>query len=195
MRDQSVSPLSYPYAIISIPDFEADTGNIYKDRFRIAAQQAALELLHPVKIASRSALTYYGIEDCHDSLENSDPYCLLSEERVDIVLSVSYNNASLGVTLFMRWMCSIWGTFWPERLSESLDLGADSSLRLQDPEKYWIEVKDVIGKAIKAENVDRVVFLGSEAKQERLQRIVGEVLKEKGHEPHLCHRRNNYLCS
>jgi len=113
----------YPFTPLSMPDFEADTGHIYKLPFQIAAQEAGLELFQSANIASRSALAYYGIEDCYGPYESPYPGCPSADERVNVVLSVSYSGASLGVTLLTRWMTErMWGTFWPSRLSETPSL-------------------------------------------------------------------------
>jgi hypothetical protein len=119
----AVHQLKYPFIALSIPDFEADTGHIYELPFQIAAQEAGLELFQPAKITSRSALAYYGIEDCYSPYESSHRSCPSADRRVNVVLSVSYNGASLGVTLLTRWMTErMWGTFWPSRLSETPSL-------------------------------------------------------------------------
>jgi hypothetical protein len=51
----AVHPLSHPFTMLSISDFEADTGHIYKGRFQAATQKAGLGLMHPIRTGSRSA--------------------------------------------------------------------------------------------------------------------------------------------
>jgi hypothetical protein len=175
--------LTYPFIVLSVPDFEADTGHIYKDRFELAAEHAGLELFLTVTLASRSALGFYGIGDCYEEeTDGPDSYCPPPEERIDVVLSISYSEVSLGVTLLARWMAGgLWGTFWPQRLSENLALGKGSPLRQQNPEKYWKDLKSVVEGSVKAgESVDRVIFLGFEGgdEEDELQRIVRDVVEK-----------------
>jgi hypothetical protein len=176
----AVHQLKYPFVTLSVPDFDADAGHKYALPFQIAAQEAGLELFLSANIASRSALAYYGIEDCYGPYENPDPGCPSADERVNVVLSVSYNGASLGVTLLTRWMIGRrwkgWGTFWPARLSETPSLGGDSPLRFEDPDKYWDSIKDAIETSIGSEKVDKVIFIGSHANDPRLRRIVDGLL-------------------
>jgi hypothetical protein len=176
----TVHQLKYPFITLSIPDFETDTGHLYALAFQIAAQEAGLEIFQSAKIASRSALAYYGIEDCYGPYENPDPGCPSADERVNVVLSVSYNGASLGVTLLTRWMTERrwrhWGTFWPARLSETPSLGGDSTLRFEDPDRYWDSIKDTIETSIGSEKVDKVILIGSHANDPGLRRIVDGLL-------------------
>jgi hypothetical protein len=177
--------LVYPFIILSVPDFEADTGHIYKKRFEVAAQHAGLELFMTVILASRSALVFYGIGDCYEEepgYEQAPDSCPPPEKRIDVVLSVSYSDVSLGVTLLARWMGGgLWGTFWPQRLSENLNLGRDSVLREKNPEKYWGDVKRVIEDSVsKGESVDRVIFRGfqGDVAEEELRRIINVVIEK-----------------
>lgn len=177
----STHGLSYPYISLTVSDFEADTRNIFKDRFHIAAQDAGLELFQTVTLASRSALGFYGgMKFCHEHASETDTSCLTNE-----VLSVSYSEVSLGVTLLTRWTehpPHMPGIFWPQRLSENLELGSESQLRRKDPETYWKAVKSAIEVAVGAgETVDQVIFLGSEAGSEDLRKLVGDV--EREHRP------------
>jgi hypothetical protein len=173
----AVHQLKYPFITLSIPEIEAYTGHIYKLPFQIAAQEAGLELFQSAKVASRSALAYYGIEDCYGPYESPYPGCPSADERINVVLSVSYNGASLGVTLLTRWMTErMWGTFWPAKLSETPSLGGDSPLRFEDPDRYWDSIKDTIETSIRSENVDTVIFTGSHANDPGLRRIVDSLL-------------------
>jgi hypothetical protein len=184
--------LAYPFIILSVPDFEADTGHIYKERFVVAAQHAGLELFMTVTLASRSALGFYGIGDYYEEepgYEQAPDSCPPPDERIHVVLSVSYSDVSLGVTLLARWMGGgLWGTFWPQRLSENLHLGKDSLLREKNPEKYWEDVKRVIEDSVrKGESVDEVIFLGFEGgdAEEELRRIIRVVMERHKSEKEL----------
>ena len=73
----AVHPLSYPLTMLSISNFKADTGHIYKDRFQTAVQNPGLELMHPIRIASRSALSYFNTGDCYSTMEEPGSNCPL----------------------------------------------------------------------------------------------------------------------
>jgi len=54
--------MTHNLAILSYPDFEADTGHIYLDRFQIPSKQAGLEEFAATsQLMSRAALGYYDI--------------------------------------------------------------------------------------------------------------------------------------
>jgi hypothetical protein len=179
---QTTYHLSHSLLIISIPDLEADTGHIYKPLFVSAAQEAGFELLYPVKLASRSALSFYGIEDCYGSPWAPDPPCLPAEERFDVVLAIAYSDVSLGITLLTRWMggTNLWGPMWPRRVKEAVDLGHEGLIRVRDPKRYWGEVKTLIVDSVQGESVDGVIFLGNQGDNEELRRAVRAVVEERG---------------
>jgi len=108
--------------ILSHPDFEAGTDRIYKDRFLIACDQAGLEQLSNIsKVMSQAALEYYDIVNCEG--DTLDPLCRgSSDEQISTVLTVTYNEASLGTTLLNRWLEML----IPDRVGENFNHGASS---------------------------------------------------------------------
>jgi hypothetical protein len=87
--------LAYPFIVLSVADFEADTRHIYKKRFEVAAQHAGLELSMTVTIASRSALIYYDIGDCYEG----DPILLVRLRRRELMLCCRFRIVSLVLAL------------------------------------------------------------------------------------------------
>jgi hypothetical protein len=168
--------LSYPHIILSLPDFEVDRVHTHESRLESAVLHAGLEQLHSPTLASRSALAFYGIGAYYPGSESES--CLKGDERIGVVLVISYNEASFGVTLLTRWLDGpLWGTLWPRRVSEELELGSRSARRRKD-EDYWDAVRDVIEDFVEAgETVDRVMFLGSDARDKKLRDIVRDVVE------------------
>jgi hypothetical protein len=179
---QTKQLLFYPLLIISIPDFEADTGHVYKDFFASLAERVGFKLLHSPMPASMRALEFYGIDDCWGSPSSPEPPCPPKEERSDVVLTITYSNVSFGVTLLTREVFEYsWGTMWPQSVCEAVDLGRDVLLREQEPEKYWGEIKNMILGTIKdAERVDTIIFLGPQGGDEELRKVVREVMDGHG---------------
>ena len=135
-----------------------------------------------MKLASRSALSFYGIEDCYGSPWAPDPPCPPAKERTDIVLAIAYSDVSLGITLLTRWMdnTKLWGTMWPRIVKEAVDLGHEALLRVQDPERYWEKVKTIIVDSVQGQSVDRVIFLGNQGDNKKLRRIIRAIMEERG---------------
>lgn len=175
-----IHPLKYPYIMLSVPDFEAYSHHAHLEHFHSAVEQAGLKLLHGVGRAYHDALRYHGIEDCSDEIDHFDLECVLAKDRVDVVLVVRYEGASLGMTLLTRWIegdgYRLWGMFWPARLSESLELGAMSMLRKEDEEGYWKKVKDAVEVVVGSDVVEKTLFFGESGPDGELRRVVRGVL-------------------
>ncbi|KAL2822696.1 hypothetical protein BDW59DRAFT_163679 [Aspergillus cavernicola] len=86
------------------------------------------------------------------------------------MLVVSYNAASLGITLNTRQL----GTPWPERLVESPQHGANQR---NGSEEYWDEVKELLEDVIWDEAVDHVLLLGSHAYDTDLIRAIQGIVE------------------
>lgn len=162
--------------ILSYPDFEAGTNHIYKDRFLIACDQAGLEQLSNIsKVISQAALEYYNIVNCED--DTLDPLCRgSSDEQISTVLTVTYNEASLGTTLLNRWL----GMLILDRVGENFNHGASSLLRSEDEVRYWEEVEGFIEEAIEDSHVDHLMILGSHATDINLLNVISKVLERCG---------------
>ena len=179
---QKKQSLLFPLLIISIPDFEVDTRHVYKSFFKSLAERVGFKLLHSPMPASLRALEFYGIDDCWGSSSSPEPPCPPKEERTDFVLTITYSNISLGVTLLTREALEYsWGTMWPQSVSEAVDLGRDALLREQEPKKYWGEIKNVILGTMKdADRVDSIIFLGSQGGDKELRKVVREAMDGHG---------------
>jgi hypothetical protein len=162
--------------ILSYPDFEAGTDHIYKDRFLIACDQAGLEQLSTIsKVMSQATLEYYDIVNCEDG--SLDPLCHgSSNEQISTVLTVTYNEASLGTTLLNRWL----GMLIPYRVGENFNHGASSLLRSEDEVRYWEEVEGLIEEAIEDARVDHLMVLGSHATDINLLNVISKILERCG---------------
>ncbi|RHZ46014.1 uncharacterized protein CDV56_103778 [Aspergillus thermomutatus] len=158
--DTLVPPLKYNYVRLTWPDFEADTGHIYKGRFELACRVAGLEGIGQGNIAS-----YYALQ--HEGTYESDQAAMLV---------ISYNAASLGITLNTL-VDGDADCPWPLRLVEDGDHAAEHALLQKDPAKYWHEVRDLLRTAIGNETVDCLLLLGSHARDPGLFRAVRDVLE------------------
>jgi hypothetical protein len=105
---------------------------------------------------SRNALRYYEACDCYDCIV--DLYCVGSfDERIDTVLTSTYNETSLGATFLNIWL----GMLWSARLSENFNHGAKSWPRPESPTKYREEGERTIEGPICDGHVDRLMLLWS----------------------------------
>jgi len=133
----SVAPaITHNLVILSYPDFQADTQQIYMSSFQIACQRAGLEEFSGhSQIASASVASYYEIPHCYDDDLIPSPYCDDSSgQKIDTALVVTYGRATFGTTLMTRWL---YGALYALRVGENPDHGAAALLRLEDPDKYW----------------------------------------------------------
>jgi hypothetical protein len=154
----------YDRVFTTWPDFEAGTGSLYRVRFRLACRRAGLEHLDG-EIVSWHALGYDGIvveqgEDEGEDDEASGPRAMLV---------ISYNAASLGITLNIR----DGGIVWPRRLVESPDHGAALN---NGSSAFWESVKGLLGDVIQDEPVDHILILGSHAYDADLIQAVHDVV-------------------
>jgi hypothetical protein len=176
----SVPAITHNLVILSYPDFEANTQQLYMSSFQIACQHAGLEeFSRHSQIASASVASYYDIPHCYDNDLTPSPYCDdTSGQKIDTALFMTYGRASFGTTLMTRWL---YGALYPLRVAENPDHGAASLSRLEDPDKYWGEIKTLVQEAVLDERVDYLVLLGSDAEDERLRGVIREVCTEKGY--------------
>ncbi|KAJ0415246.1 hypothetical protein BJY00DRAFT_318007 [Aspergillus carlsbadensis] len=164
IKSDILAPLNlqgYDHVFTTWPDFEANTGSLYKMRFRLACQRAGLQHLDG-DVASYHALQYDGIPADQD--EDLD----LAPSGPRAMLVINSNAASLGVTLVVREV----GMLWPRRLVESPEHGA----ALCNGSTYWESVKALLDDVIQDEPVDHILLLGSHAYDADLIRAVYEVI-------------------
>ncbi|KAL3441088.1 hypothetical protein BJX65DRAFT_289319 [Aspergillus insuetus] len=167
IKSDILNPLGstgYDQIFTTWPDFEASTGSLYRVRFRLACRRAGFEHLDG-EIVSWHALGYDGIvleQDEDEDDEALDPRAMLV---------ISYNAASLGITLNIR----DGGVVWPRRLIESLEHGAAQS---NGSSAYWDSVKLLLGEVIQDEPVDHILLLGSHAYEADLIRAVQDVVEQ-----------------
>jgi hypothetical protein len=145
------------------PDFESGTGSLYRVRFRLACRRAGLEHLDG-EIVSWHALGYNGIVVEQD--EDEDDKALGPRA----MLVISYNAASLGITLNIR----DGGIVWPRRLVESPEHGA----ALSNDSAYWGSVKGLLEDVIQDEPVDHLLLLGSHAYNVDVIKAVHDVVEQ-----------------
>ncbi len=175
-------PLRYNFVTLSWPDFEADTGHIYKDGFKVACQLAGLEEHYSVsQIASRLALRELGVEDDYDTDDHvKDAFggSASNDPRGgDLrILSITYTRASLGITMLSRRH----GMIWPTHVSENYNHGFDASLIHKNPTIYWSDVEKYIENAIGTERIGNLIILGSHATDPQLLQLLTEIFGRKG---------------
>ncbi|KAF7168435.1 hypothetical protein CNMCM5623_001488 [Aspergillus felis] len=157
--DTLVPPLKYNDVYLTWPDFVAGTGHNYKSRFGLACRLAGLEGIGG-NVASSHALK-------HERTYESD---------LDAMLVISYNAASLGITLNPP-LDGDRDFPWPLRLVEDGGHAAEHELLQKDPAKYWQEVRGLLRTVIGNETVDYLLLLGSHARDPGLFQAVKDVLE------------------
>lgn len=159
VMDSMNPPLQYNHVLLAWPDFEADTGHIYKGRFSLACHLAGLKELPRSNVAS-----FYALQS------------KLVDENLPAMLVISYNAASLGITL--NWNDP--DTFaFPEQLVESTQHGAESALLDIDPARYWEEVKVLLKRVIGAGPLECLLLLGSHASDPSLLQAIKDVIERR----------------
>ncbi|KAL4884226.1 hypothetical protein BJY04DRAFT_215655 [Aspergillus karnatakaensis] len=123
---------------------------------------------------AHTVVSYHALE--HDGIE-LDEFDLLLAQGYDYessgpkaMLVLSYNEASLGITLHTRVM----GGVEPWRLAESPEYGASNN---NGSGIYWDGVKKLIEDIIQEKPVDHLLLLGSHAYNGEFIKTVGEVLE------------------
>ncbi|KAH8696475.1 hypothetical protein BGW36DRAFT_360310 [Talaromyces proteolyticus] len=168
-------PLDYNYVLVTRPDFEQ--GYMHNDGFRLACYLAGLDNLPWGNIVSGYALRYEGVDNACDD-EGWGKYCDLSKPNLPTLLVVSYNAASLGVTLNTRFLGLMPS---PECLNENPTLGAGQA-NTTNPEalaKYWTEIRESIESVIGNATVNYLLLLGSHALDPDLLRVLEDVIDSR----------------
>jgi hypothetical protein len=173
-------PLKYNHVLLSWPDFEYEFA--HTDRIHLASSLAGInDFQWHGSIASRFALAQEGVSKaCYDPEKDmEDTLCDPSLPNLPTILVVSYNTASLSVTLHTR----LWGEMlWPERLMESPALGASfaNATCQGDPTEYWIKVEESIASVIGNTTIDYILLLGSHARDPKLLGAIKGVVDRCG---------------
>jgi hypothetical protein len=166
IKSEILDPLGstgYDRVFTTWPDFEAGTGSLYRVRFRLACRRAGLHHLDG-EIISWHALGYDGIVVEQGGDEDDQA----SGPRAMLV--ISYNAASLGITLNIR----DGGIIWPRRLVERPEHGA----ALNNDSTYWESFKHLLEDVIQDEPVDHILILGSHAYDADLIQAIHDVLEQ-----------------
>ena len=164
--------------IISIPDGCHGIRRYREpDRFRLAAQQARLRVT-TILSASQTALTFHGVQDCFVRLDEEPlPYCVDEDRRKDTVLVVSFGEFSLESSLITRDVVNFMEL---DRWRTYLELGAKDNLRLDDPKRYWEDVRKAIVETIGKQVVGQVILIGDHTADFELRTILKDVLAAEG---------------
>lgn len=182
---ESRHPLTYNTVFLSLPNLVVNTGSNYEDRFRLSARHVGLSTVggHHVLAAHAAMKEYYGIFHCPDIPIDEihsvpDIECEKHNgERITNVLSIDYSGQSLGLILLPRED----GFFFPDRsrLVERADLGAESSLRSQEPETYWARVKELVVEYshFPGHDVDRLLLVGDRVSDSDFLAVVKDVFQ------------------
>ncbi|KAL2782791.1 hypothetical protein BJX66DRAFT_161698 [Aspergillus keveii] len=153
--DASSTLLRYNGVFTSWPDFEANTGSLYSMRFRTACHQAGLDHL------DGDIVSYLGLSSDGILLEESD-------ESPFSMLVISYNAASLGITLIIRDD----GLVWPGRLVESPESGAAR----RHVTGYWDNIKELLEAVVHDSVVDHLLLLGDHAYDPGLIMVINDMI-------------------
>ncbi|KAL2813981.1 hypothetical protein BJX63DRAFT_207085 [Aspergillus granulosus] len=156
--------LDFNEVSLSWPDALYGTRQIHEERFRLACYLAGLKSIrYAGTIVSKAALEYEGVDIYGDELSPAEP---------TTVLVISYNAASLGITLWTR---EVYNDLQPLRAIESPAYGADYA-QYGDSRKYWAQAQDLMEDIIKGEPVDYVLLLGSHSQDPTLLNALKEVI-------------------
>lgn len=161
--DPMEPPLKFNHVLLSWPDFEFDTGHLYRGRIQLACRLAGLELMPRSNVVSFYALESEWIDEWEDQTEAA-------------MLVISYNAASLGITWNYR---APHGIPIPERLLESPHHGAEDALRVTNPAQYWTEVQDLLETVIETGPVDCFRLLGTNAGDPGLLQAIQDVIQRR----------------
>lgn len=176
-------PLEYNNVLITWPDFVSEY--MYKDRFLLATYLAGLDQFRGRgNSVSSSAIRYEGVDvPCYEEGRRpiEEEFCDPSMPNLPVVLVVSYNAASLGVTLDTRPDGDL---SMPARLTENLKLGADQALsanatNVVDYAKYWRDVRECIASVIGNSTIDYLILLGSNAREPDFLQAIKDVIDSR----------------
>ncbi|KAL2811820.1 hypothetical protein BDW59DRAFT_155448 [Aspergillus cavernicola] len=133
-------PLKYNSVYLSVPDIPNADWH-YTRRFELPCSLAGLEMLGG-RVATSHALRYNGVKDWVGPGDEPPPHIDFFYPRN--MLTISYNAASLGITLSTRdagWL------FTGGRVHQSTRLGADNVNKIMG---YWDEVRKLSANIIGA---------------------------------------------
>lgn len=169
--DQLDPPLKYNQVALSIPDIpEPKRG--YTNPFKTACHLAGLDMF-VILIASNQALLYNDVKDWHGPGNEPPPHINFFYPRN--MLTISYNPASLGITLHTRdeegWVS------WDPMVHHSTLLGADS---VHETTGYWDEVRELLVEVIGDAPVDYIQLIGSHAHDRSLIQVLQNVIASRG---------------
>jgi hypothetical protein len=176
-------PLLYNNVLLTWPDFVSEY--MYKDRFLLATYLAGLDQFRGRgNSVSNSVIRYEGVDvACYEEGRRpmEDECCDPSMPNLPVVLVVSYNAASLGVTLNTRPDGDL---TMPARLAESPTLGASKGLSahatsMVESAKYWREVRECIASVIGNSTIDYLILLGSNAQDPNLLQAIKNVIDSR----------------
>jgi len=172
--EETSPPPASNHFFLSLPDLISEGPTSHRARFLIACKEAGLEPFGgSAGPASRRALEYLRTSDCWGYEELDAESC---DPTIKNVLAISFNEASLGTTLLKRDL----GALLPSRLAETPSLGANSLQREGDFASYWTAIKSAIEEAIKDEQVDRLLLLGTQTQDDNFLRVLREVFEARG---------------
>ncbi|KAL3445313.1 hypothetical protein BJX65DRAFT_281493 [Aspergillus insuetus] len=156
-------PLEFNDVYLSWPDPLYYMRETYKERFQLACHLAGLKTLgNAGTIVSIATLQNEGIDFYPDKLMEDDPRAMLL---------ISYNLASLGITLKIR---DEWHFPEPVQVIESPAHGAEH-VQHDDPKSYWGQVQELLETTIGDTPVDYVVLIGSHAREPNFLHALEEV--------------------
>ncbi|KAF2420214.1 hypothetical protein EJ08DRAFT_683428 [Tothia fuscella] len=161
------------FVSVSRPDFDWYP-EMHHGRFTLATHNAGFRNFasyHDL-LSSIAALWSFGLLDCEDELCEGEPR----------ILVLHYSNSTLATTSM-----NSGNEHYPCRAWNHIDLGASGALRMNDPNKYWMKVKQAIRDALapvcdgegrepsNPAHVDQVVVIGERAPEPEFLRALQDI--------------------
>ncbi|KAL2785091.1 hypothetical protein BJX66DRAFT_68086 [Aspergillus keveii] len=162
-------PLKYNKVFLSVPDAPPFIYEIV-NRFELPCSLAGLEMLGG-DLASLHALKYDGVDDWWGP--GNEPPAHIDFYYPRMMLTISFNAASLGVSLSARYL----GSRDPIEAFQSPRHGAD---HIQHINGFWDEVQELLARTIADAPVDHILLIGSHAREVSLVEALARAIERSG---------------
>jgi hypothetical protein len=163
-------PLKYNKVFLSVPDTPPVIYEIV-NRFELPCSLAGLEMLGG-DLASLHALTYDGVDDWWGP--GIEPPAHIDFYYPRTMLTISFNAASLGVSLSTRYL----GGRDPIEAFQTPRHGADN---IQHIDGFWDEVQELLARTIADAPVDHILLIGLHAGEVGLVEALARAIERFGH--------------
>ncbi|KAJ0426755.1 hypothetical protein BJY00DRAFT_306750 [Aspergillus carlsbadensis] len=162
-------PLKYNKVFLTVPDAPLKNHMIVR-RLELPCSLAGLDMLRG-SLASRQALRYDGVEDWDGP--GIEPPAHIDFYYPRNILTISFNSASLGVSLSTRYL----GGINPVKAFQSPRHGAD---KVHTIHGFWDEVQELLATTIADAPVDHILLIGSHSRERGLLQALTTVIEQSG---------------